>query len=147
MPDTVHYDPQTQTIHLGAGTFGPVPQQVWDYTVGGKNVIRAWVNYRKKTPTGRQTSPLDTVHVGAWPSDWNSEFIDLLSVLTHLTALHPQQCELLEQILEHPTASRTDLTTLGVTWPTTATDKQRRPDAVAPLTEDDPGHGQLGLTF
>ncbi len=124
-----------------------MPQDVWNYTVGGKNVIRAWFNYRKKTPTGRQTSPLDTVHVTAWPSDWNGEFIDLLSVLTRLNGLHPEQGELLEQILEHPTATRTDLTALGVTWPTGTTDRQRRPDTAAPPTEDDPGHGQLGLTF
>jgi hypothetical protein len=124
-----------------------VSQQVWDYTVGGKKVIRAWFNYRKKTPTGRQTSPLDTVHVDAWPSDWNAEFIDLLSVLTRLVRIHPDQEELLEQILDRPVASRADLTALGVRWPAGNTDTQRRPDTAAPLTEDDEGEGQLGLTF
>ncbi|WP_432794497.1 type ISP restriction/modification enzyme [Rhodococcus ruber] len=52
MPETIEYDADTGTIFLGGGSFGPVAPAVWEYTVGGKNVIRSWFNYRKKTPTG-----------------------------------------------------------------------------------------------
>ncbi|GFG54606.1 hypothetical protein MAGR_60470 [Mycolicibacterium agri] len=36
MPTAMTYDPGTATIHIGGGSFGPVPQAVWSYTVGAE---------------------------------------------------------------------------------------------------------------
>ena len=101
---------------------------MWDYTVDDKEVIRAWFNYRKAIPTGRRTSPLDDINATTWPAEWNGELIDLLTVLTRVVELHPDQAQLLDDILEHPLAARADLAAAGVTWPQTSTDPQRRPD-------------------
>ncbi|RYE40238.1 MAG: hypothetical protein EOP24_41560 [Hyphomicrobiales bacterium] len=128
MPNAIAYDANSGSISLGGGEFGPVAPAVWDYTVGGKNVIRSWFNFRKKDPTGKRTSPLDDLHVDSWPSDWNSEFIDLLTVLTRLVALHPTQAELLDQVVTGPVASRDVLASAGVHWPQSGKDKQRKPD-------------------
>lgn len=146
---TLTYDPDVASIHIGSGSFGPVPRSVWDYTVGGREVIKSWFNYRKANPTGRKTSPLDDINATAWLPEWNGEFIDLLSVLSRLVDLEPAQAELLDKILDKPSASYTDLAAAGVAWPSAApNDPQRRPNH----TPEDQGQqddvdGQLGFTF
>lgn len=63
MPTGVEYDDEAQQVRLGTGAWGPVRREVFDYAVGGKNVIRSWVNYRKAVPGGKKSSPLDDLHV------------------------------------------------------------------------------------
>ncbi len=148
IPSDLTYDADTATLHLGSGSFGPVPQGVWDYTIDDKEVIRAWFNYRKANPTGLRTSPLDNINATNWPADWNGELIDLLTVLARLVELRPTQGELLEHILDRPLASVADLAAAGVTWPQGSTDAQRKPDYnTAATVADDSGPGQLGFTF
>ncbi len=84
MPETMGWSPETGVLHVGTGEFGPVPEAVWRYDVGGMNVVAKWFGYRKTNPAGRRSSPLDDVHVTAWPSEWTSELNDLLSVLRRL---------------------------------------------------------------
>jgi len=147
MPDAITYDPGTATVHVGAtGTFGPIPEAAWSYTGGGRNVLRSWFNYRKKVPGGRKSSPLDTIHPDVWPGDWNSELIDLLTVLTRLVAIHERQEPLLDAILDGAVASSTDLTALGVSWPCGSTDKLRKPNYSSTAPEL-PASGQLGFEF
>lgn len=150
IPTTITYDPDTATIQIGSGTFGPVAPAVWEYTIDDKPVVNAWFNYRKANPTGRRTSPLDDINTTTWPTEWNGELIDLLSVLSRLVELEPAQADLLGAILAKPVASYTDLATIGVTWPGPDTnDVQRRPNYAAAdqnqQTED--VDGQLGFTF
>gem|GEM_PF-4739000 len=109
-------------------TFGLVATHVWQYTVGGKNVIRSGFNYRRKNPTGRKRSPLDEINAARWQTAWNGEFIDLLSVLTRLEPLHDAQDKLLMRILDSPLASLDQLATVGVGWPAGLQDQQRKPD-------------------
>lgn len=150
MPTAMIYDPDAATIYIGAGSFGPVAPAVWDYTVGGREILKSWFNYRKANPTGRRTSPLDGINATTWPTEWNGELIDLLSALSRLVDLEPAQAELLDAILAKPLASRADLATAGVTWPGPSTnDAQRRPNA-APVDQDQDDQdvdGQLGFTF
>lgn len=141
MPETIGYDPEAHVVTLGTGTFGPVLAAVWEYTVGGRNVVKSWFNYRKKTPGGKKTSPLDHLHVDAWPSEWNGELIDLLTVLTRLVALEEGQRALLGEILAGPIQGHDKLTASGVTWPTGGNDLQRRPR----YKESAPRSQQLGL--
>lgn len=145
MPDKIEYDADTLTVRFGGGSFGPVAPEVWEYTVDGKEVIRSWFNYRKSNPTGRRSSPLDDIHLETWPSDWNGEFIDLLTVLARLVGLHPQQAELLAEIVAGPVATMANLAATGVTWPGSNADKQRKPDYSISSTTT--GRGQLGFDF
>jgi hypothetical protein len=89
--------------------------------------------HHKAKPGGKKTSPLDDIHATAWDPDWTTEFIDLLTVLTRLVELEPRQATLLDQILQGPLLSKTDLTATGVTWPTTKKDRTPR----YPRTLDD----------
>lgn len=124
MPESIGYDPKAKVVRLGDGEWGPVSQEVFDYEVGGRNVIKSWFNYRKKNPKGRKSSPLDEIHVDSWPTEWTKEFIDLLTILTRLVELEPQQAKLLEQILAGPIATKNDLAAKGVKWPTDKKDRK-----------------------
>lgn len=108
------------------GAWGPVSREVFDYTVGGMNVIGSWFKYRKKNPGGKKTSPLDEIHVDEWPIEWTREFTELLTVLTRLVSLEPAQAELLEQILGGELITRDELAEAGVKWPETRDDRKPR---------------------
>lgn len=132
LPEEISFTPDpspatltTGTIWAGEGSWGPVQERVFDYSVGGRNVIRSWFNYRKRNPGGRKSSPLDEITVETWPSEWTGEFTDLLTTLTRVVSLETDQDELLEEILRGPLLPRAELTS-GTTWPTGAA--QRKPD-------------------
>jgi hypothetical protein len=153
MPEVMTYDPERSLLSLaatsgtttsgsdsGAGTFGPVTPEVWDYAVGGKNVLKSWFNYRKAVPGGKKTSPLDLIHVEVWDADWTTELIDLLTVLTRLVELEPAQADLLDAVVAGPVHILDTLRTAGVRWPTTPADRRphrgfetRDPDAADQL--------------
>lgn len=148
MPTAMVYVPDTAILQLGGGTFGPVPAAAWEYTVGGKNVLRSWFNYRRAAPTGRRSSPLDDVNADSWPVEWTAELLDLLSILTRLTEVHPRQAELLDEILKGPVASREMLAAAGVVWPAGDKDPQRKPDYSAKRKDfESTDDGQMGFTF
>lgn len=142
LPAVMSYDATTETLTLGTGTFAPVTPQVWDYAVGGKNVLKSWFNYRKAEPGGKKTSPLDDVHVDVWDPDWTGELLDLVSVLAGLVDLEGAQADLLARILARPLLTSAHLAGAGVRWPTSAAD--RRPHRS--LTAPDAAQGSLDLT-
>jgi hypothetical protein len=114
LPETISHDPAGQTLHVGTGSFAPVPAAVWEYDVGGMQVVKKWFSYRKANPGGRKSSPLDAIHADRWPHDWTVELNDLLTVLRRLVELEPQQEELLGRILAGPQITVADLTAAGV---------------------------------
>jgi Type ISP C-terminal specificity domain/Uncharacterized protein conserved in bacteria (DUF2188)/N-6 DNA Methylase len=141
MPETIAYGADTETVSLGDGQWGPVPPEVWTYTVGGKNVLRSWFNYRKAVPGGKKTSLLDYVHVDTWPAEWTIEFIDLLTVLTRLVDLEAEQARLLDDVLAGDVLTMDALAAEGVRWPAGPAD--RKPRYGLPneqLTLDDQSH-------
>jgi hypothetical protein len=125
LPEKITYDDATQTIHLGNGGFGPVPERVWNYDVGGMKIIKHWFDYRKANPSGRRSSPLDNINADEWPVDWVREFNELLTALRRVSELEPDQADLLDRIIDGPTATRADLVSEGVRFP--ANPKDRRP--------------------
>jgi predicted helicase len=126
MPEVISYNQGTEMIALGDGEFGPVSRNVWDYTVGDKNVIKSWFNYRKKDPGGKKTSPLDRIHATIWDPDWTTEFIDLLTVLTRLVEREPFQAEVLQGVLASDLISMDQLASLGSRWPMSQQDRKPR---------------------
>jgi len=69
-------DPTVGEVRIGTGTVGSVQARVWDYAVGGRNVLGSWFGYRRANPAGRRSSPLDDIDATTWPADWTREFID-----------------------------------------------------------------------
>jgi hypothetical protein len=62
IPERMTYCEATRTLHVGDGSFAPVPDVVWAYDVGGMKVVNKWFGYRKAAPTSKRTSPLDDIH-------------------------------------------------------------------------------------
>jgi hypothetical protein len=141
MPAEMTYDAESQTLKLGDGEWGPVKPGVVNYTVGGRNVLKSWFNYRKKEPTGKKTSPLDDIHVEEWPREWSEELIDLLTVLTRLVELEPAQADLLDRILAGPIITKDELAERGVKWPTTKKDRAPHRPALGSGTAQQPTLG------
>ena len=125
LPTGYEYDPQTQEIKIGGGTFGPVGQDAIDYDVGGRRVVKSWIDYRAKQPAGKRSSALDDVIPTSWEHAWTQEFNELLTLITRLVALEPKQDELLHAILDEPLLTTADLAASGVIWPTS--DRDRKP--------------------
>lgn len=126
VPDGLRHDAGTQTLHVGPGTFAPVPEDVWTFDIGGMVVLRKWFGYRKASPNSKRTSPLDDIHVDRWPSRWTNELIELLSVLRRLTDLVPVQRDLLAEVLGGPVVTEQELKAAGVLPVPAAARKARR---------------------
>jgi predicted helicase len=114
LPETITYDKASETIRIGNGSFGPVPERVWTYDVGGMKIIQHWFDYRKANPGGRRSSALDDIHVQEWPIEWVREFNELLTALRRISDLEPDQADLLDRIIGGPTITRADLASEGV---------------------------------
>lgn len=126
MPESIAYDAEHSTLRVGDGEFAPVSRQAVAYTVGGRNVFKSWFDYRKKDPGGRRPSPLDHLHPTMWDPDWNTEAIDLLTVLTRLVELEPAQADLLTRVVAGNLLSVEDLRTAGTRWPVSQQDRKPR---------------------
>jgi hypothetical protein len=126
MPTTVAYDAYKCAVLVGDGEFAPVRHEAWEYSVGGRNVIKSWFNYRKKDPGGKKAYPLDLIHPDSWEPDWISELVDLLTVLTRLTTLEPIQADITARILSGSLLTAADLETAGTRWPKSRQDRKPR---------------------
>jgi hypothetical protein len=124
MPEVISYDGESNAVVMGDGQFAPVRPEVWNYTVGGKNVIGSWFNYRKKEPGGKRPSLLDRIYPATWDPDWTIEAIDLLTVLTRLVELEPAQADLLTRVVQGELLSMDDLRAAGTIWPVTPKDRK-----------------------
>ncbi|HEX3714873.1 MAG TPA: type ISP restriction/modification enzyme [Trebonia sp.] len=109
MPEGVSYDPDTETLHVGAGEIRPVPQRVWQYEVSGMRIVQKWFDYRKRKPRRKRTSPLDDVNAHEWPPAFTTELLDLLNVLSLCVELEPQQAALLDRVCAAPMITVADL--------------------------------------
>lgn len=114
LPEKMWYEAATETLHVGEGSFGPVPEEVWNFDVGGMLVLRHWFGYRKDSPNNKKTSPLDKYHVDVWSGEWTEELIKLLSVLRRLVDLLPAQRELLAEVLANPVITEAHLRNEGI---------------------------------
>jgi hypothetical protein len=115
LPEHLTYDPDSQSLSVGNGTFAPVRQEVVDYTVSGRRIVWRWLNDRTARPRNkRRSSALDDITLISWNRDLTFEFLALLSVLTGCVLLHPEQERLLNEVYAGPLISNNDLGNAGV---------------------------------
>lgn len=126
LPAAVSYDPVREVLVVGDGEFGPVPPAVWSYSIGGRQVVKSWLDYRKANPAGKRSSPLDDINASTWEPQWTTDLVDLLTVLRRLVDLAPEQADLLGQIVAGPMLTKAGLAAAGTRWPTQATDRKVR---------------------
>jgi len=116
MPDDLTYDADKRELHVGGGLIGPVDPRLVAYEVSGMNVLRKWFGYRRATrpQTRGEQSPLDDIRPTTWPTEYTTDLLNLLNVLTLVVDLEPEQETLLEKILAGPLVTVDDLTQAGV---------------------------------
>lgn len=119
MPHDLVYDAAEQALIFGQGRIENVSPAVRAYEVSGKVVLDQWWSYRRadrsKPPMGdkRPPSPLQAIQPTDWPSEYTTELLNVLRVLTRLVALEPAQDALLARIVDGPTLDADDLMSAG----------------------------------
>lgn len=92
-------NPVMGTVSFGRARCENVEKQVFDYTIGGNQVLGLWAKYRLKKPVVRRSSSLNDIVQREWPEAWSEEYERLLYTLTHLVHLEPAQEKLLDEVL------------------------------------------------
>lgn len=92
-------NPVMGTVSFGQARCENVEKRVFDYTVGGNQVLGLWAKYRLKKPKTNRSSSLNDIVQREWPDAWSEEYERLLYTLTHLVHLEPAQEKLLDEVL------------------------------------------------
>ncbi len=108
-PKDFSYDPATQVLRVGDGSFSPVNPQVWDYSVSGLQVVKSWLGRRKLNRSGRKSSPLDRIRPERW--EFTVELLELLWVLEATLALQPEGVALLDEVCSSSLFTQDELPT------------------------------------
>ncbi|MEU6865948.1 type ISP restriction/modification enzyme [Streptomyces sp. NPDC046876] len=141
-PGALGYDPETETLGLGAGTVSPVPREAWEYEVqGGTRVLQAWFAARcaHRDP---QAEGLDALGPAEWPQAWTSELLALVTTLALLAGLAGERAA----FAAGPLPARAGLTRAGLAAAGVlpVPPRSRRPASVLDHREEGPG-GQFAL--
>ena len=110
-PEDYAYDESTFTLRVGTGEFAPVSPAVWGDSVSSLHVVRSWLDYRKKNPRGKSSSPLDEIRPAAWSAVLTDELLEVLWTLEHSLQLEPQAASLLDEVLNGELIAATELPT------------------------------------
>jgi hypothetical protein len=130
-PNEFSYDPQTQTLHVGAGQFAPVVKEVYEFSVSGLEVVKSWLGYRMRERAGRASSELDEIRPERW--EFTKELLELLWVLEATVAKFPELAQKLEQVVSGVVFTASEFPV--------PSDLERRP----PEVESDTAQGTLGF--
>lgn len=122
-PDALTHDPTSQELHVGKGKIERVSQAMWDYKVGGNQVLVQWFNNRRKDRSKpqigdrRPPSPLGDIQPDHWLPEYTTELLNVLNVLGLLVELEPQADDLLGRICSGPLITHSMLEAAGAFFP------------------------------
>ncbi|HEY9372982.1 type ISP restriction/modification enzyme, partial [Streptomyces sp.] len=133
-PTTLAYDPAEETLSLDEGRISPVPVEAWEFHVGGVRMLEQWFAHRTAPA---EPGALEAIGPAAWPQEWTSELLELITVLALLDQSEPERAAL------HGGAelTRGALREAGVL---PVPDRSRRPASVLDHQEEGP-EGQFAL--
>ncbi|WP_405711155.1 MULTISPECIES: type ISP restriction/modification enzyme [unclassified Streptomyces] len=136
VPAGLEYDADSQTLTVGTGRISPVPAGAWEFRVGGVRMLELW--FERRSAAGAEGADgLEAIRPRAWPQEWTSELLELITLLALLDGVRPRQ----EGLADGPRITATELRTIGV-LPVAAT--ARRPASVLGHQEEGPD-GQFAL--
>jgi hypothetical protein len=121
-PEDYSYDPVEKTLKVGEGEIRPVEPEVYEYSVSGLEVVKSWLGYRMKNPTGKKSSPLDEIRPERWTGDMTRELLELLWILEATVDKEPELAELLTEITGSEVFTAEELPT--------PTDEERKPPKI-----------------
>jgi hypothetical protein len=101
-PDDFEYLLGERRILVGRGCLGPVAPDVWEYEVSGLQVIKSWLDYRKRLGYGRRRSSLDEIRPRQWTDTMTTELLELLWVIEHTLSVEGDLEATLDQIVGGP---------------------------------------------
>ncbi|WP_158684578.1 type ISP restriction/modification enzyme [Amycolatopsis orientalis] len=136
MPQRIQYDAAKHELHVGDGLISPVRPEVMAFEVSGMPVVKHWFGYRKKSPHGTHSSPLNDIVATAWSPSMTTELLNLLNVVGRCAALAREQDKLLSEIVAGPLITTEQLAAVGVLPVPQAATKPPRPDRVENLFGD-----------
>ncbi|WP_405852780.1 DNA methyltransferase [Streptomyces sp. NBC_00090] len=133
-PGAMTYDAGEEALCLDEGRISPVPAEAWEFRVGGVRVLEQWFAHRTAPA---EPGSLEALGPAAWPQEWTSELLELVTVLALLGAREPERAA----FTAARTVSREDLRAAGVL---PVPDRARRPASVLDHQEEGP-EGQFAL--
>ncbi|MBT2399670.1 type ISP restriction/modification enzyme [Streptomyces sp. ISL-100] len=133
-PSVLRYDAEQEVLHVGEGRVSPVPAAAWDFHVGGVRVLDLW--FERRTARG-EPGTLEAIRPSAWPQEWTSDLLELITVLALLGELDAGR----EELRGGERIGRDELAEAGVL---PVPDAVRRPASVLDHQEEGP-EGQFAL--
>ncbi|MFE6227383.1 MULTISPECIES: type ISP restriction/modification enzyme [unclassified Streptomyces] len=133
-PEVLAYDSGEEVLGVGEGRISPVPEAAWEYRVGGVRVLERW--FARRTAPAEPGS-LEAIGPAAWPQEWTSELLELITVLALLGEREAERAP----FTAGGGPGRTALRAAGVL---PVPDRARRPASVLDHQEEGP-EGQFML--
>lgn len=140
----IFYAATKRTLTVGTGSIRPVAPEVWNYRIGGVQVIRKWFSFRKRKPDVERQTPLNDILPLTWPSRWTIDLLDLINALGPLVALAPRQAWLWDAVSTGPLITTDGLRDEGILPVPTHAAKEPKPPR---SSRRSPGPGQESLDF
>ncbi|KOX38286.1 MULTISPECIES: type ISP restriction/modification enzyme [unclassified Streptomyces] len=137
-PTTMAYDSEDEALVLDGGRISPVPAEAWEFRVGGVRVLEQWFAHRTAPA---EPGSLEAIGPVAWPQEWTSELLDLITVLALLGAREPERAAFAARAAEDGAEGAAALRAAGVLPPPA---RARRPASVLDHPEEGP-EGQFML--
>lgn len=134
-PTTLAYEHGEETLTLDDGRISPVPAEAWEFHVGGVRMLEQWFAHRTAPA---EPGGLEAIGPAAWPQEWTSELLELITVLALLAKRNGERTAL---AAEGPWMPRAALREAGVL---PVPDTARRPASVLDHQEEGP-EGQFAL--
>lgn len=139
LPDGISYLPDEEALLLGPGRVSPVPRAAWEAEAGGVPVLEAW--FERRTAAVAEPGSLEAVRPAAWPQEWTTELLELITVLALAAELRPALEDVHRRTADGPRVEASELRAAGVLPPPAAA---RRPASVLDHHEEGP-EGQFAL--
>ncbi|WMX47794.1 type ISP restriction/modification enzyme [Streptomyces roseicoloratus] len=136
-PSGLAYDPVEEVLSLGEGRISPVPAEAWEFEVGGVRMLEQWFAHRTAPA---EPGSLEAIGPAAWPQEWTSELLELVTVLALLAGREPERAAPAARAVADG-VTRTALRAAGVL---PVPDGARRPASVFDHQEEGP-EGQFAL--
>ncbi|MEV4948494.1 type ISP restriction/modification enzyme [Streptomyces sp. NPDC053755] len=90
-PTTPVYDPEEEALEVDGGRISPVPVEAWEFRVGGVRMLEQWFAHRTAPA---EPGTLEAIGPAAWPQEWTSELLELITVLALLAQREPDRAAL-----------------------------------------------------
>ena len=108
-PASFSYDGESATLRVGDGEIWPVASEVWSFSISGLEAIHSWLGYRMLNPSGRSSSPLDSIGPRTWPIEFTQELLSLLWTLEATIEVQPELERFLLAVSSSPTIPASEL--------------------------------------